>query len=58
MSKREWAVIGRTFGPFRVESVTEARKLVIDIGDKAVQYDGEVAIYHKVDGEWKEYERC
>lgn len=57
MSKKEWAVVGRTFGMLLCGSLNDARETINDLGDKVLEYDGEVSIYHKVDGEWKEHER-
>lgn len=54
---REWAVIGRTFRGVACSTLDSAYEMVKELGDRAVEYDGEVTILHKENGEWKEYER-
>lgn len=54
---REWAVIGRTFRGVTCSTLDSAYEMVKELGDRAVEYDGEVTILHKENGEWKEYER-
>ncbi len=56
-TKKTWCAVGRTWGPYRFETYNEAYSFVREIPDSAIDYDGEVAIMHKVDDEWKEYQR-
>ena len=53
---REWVVIGRTFGGVKCSTLDRAYEFVRELGDRAIEYDGEVTILHKVNGEWEEYE--
>lgn len=54
---REWAVIGRTFRGVACSTLDRAYAFLWELGDRAIEYDGEVTILHKVNGEWEEYER-
>jgi len=53
MAKKEWAFASRTMGTKYFDTYEEASRFVNSLNQRALQYDGEAAIYKWENGDWR-----
>lgn len=53
---KEWAFSSRTMGTKKFETYDEVKNYVNSLNQRAIEYDGEAAIYKYQNNNWKTYE--
>lgn len=56
MAKKTWAFSSRTMGTKKFDTYEQAIEYARSLNQRAIEYDGEAAIYKCIQGIWETYE--